>query len=188
MAISHTHTLGGMKKIIYLVLIAVALAFVSSADLRKKASRSFSVVVSGLDRLFWRGDHLEIRRVDGDNYDEVVQEPGRLVIAYFENEMTSVSKSKSASLDKKLKHLPAKVLLAKIQVDKNEELLKRLNIRTVPTFKIYREGELLKSFEGEIDERKLVSTIEGMLENWGQLGSDKPMKMDGLPEGIHVGK
>jgi len=163
-----------MKKIIYLVLIVSGIAFVSSEDLRTKGKRSFSVVVSGLDRLFWRGDHLEIRIVVGDNYDEVVKEPGRLVIAYFEDEMTSVSKSKSSSLDEKLKNLPAKVLLAKIHSAENEELLKRMRIRTVPTFKIYREGELLKTFEGEIDENKLISTIEGMLEDWDASPTNKP--------------
>ncbi|MBK1832186.1 thioredoxin family protein [Verrucomicrobiaceae bacterium R5-34] len=177
-----------MKKIIYLVLIAFAVALVSSEDIRKKTLRSVTVVINGLDRLIFRGNHVETRIVDEDSYDDVVQEPGRLVVAYFVKDLTSVGKSQSVGLDQKLSELPAKVLLAKVQGNENRALLDRLKIRNLPAIRIYREGQLTRSFDAPIVDEQVIEAIEFMLRNWRSSTLSRPQPMNGLPEGIHVEK
>ena len=154
-----------MKKLIYLAILALIISMVVSKDFREKILRSTSIAKDGVERLVFRGDYLTVSVVDDDNFDNVILKPGRVVIIYFQHEMTSVAKTQSAAFESKMKDFPAKVLLGKVQAERNEVLLERLGIDQIPTVRVYREGKLLKEYEAPLNEDAIVDYVESLLEN-----------------------
>lgn len=157
-----------MKKLIYLVILAAIGCVVVSEEIRHKVYRSLMVVKSGAERLVMRGNHLEVRVVDEDSFDSTIKEPGRLIIVSFQHELTSVAKMQSTAFDERMKDLPAKVLLAKVQKEKNEALLDRLGIEQIPTLRVYREGKLLREYEAPIDKEAFFEYVDYLLKYWAE--------------------
>lgn len=52
------------------------------------------------------------------------------------------------------------VKLAKVDVDENEELIKRYKIMSVPTVKIFKDGEEIGMFVGVTSESKILELIK----------------------------
>ncbi|MFA6667563.1 MAG: thioredoxin family protein [Bacilli bacterium] len=50
-----------------------------------------------------------------------------------------------------------------IDVDKNQELSARFNVRAVPTIVVLKDGKLLKATAGYMDSKTLKNFIEGSL-------------------------
>ncbi|BDS05089.1 hypothetical protein NT6N_01290 [Oceaniferula spumae] len=153
-----------MKKLIYLALIIGVIALVRSKELRQKTIRSLEVVKNGVERLVFRGNHAEVRLVDEEDFDRVINEPGRIVVVYFKHELTSVSKVESAELDARLKELPNKVLIAKVRAEQNEALINQLQISVLPTLHIYRNGSLQNEYRAPIDEAEFIEVLGKMIE------------------------
>ena len=52
------------------------------------------------------------------------------------------------------------VKLAKVDVDENEELIKKYRIMSVPTIKIFKNGEEVGMFVGVVSEAKILELIK----------------------------
>lgn len=52
------------------------------------------------------------------------------------------------------------VKLAKVDVDENEELIKRYKIMSVPTIKIFKDGDEIGMFVGVTSESKILELIK----------------------------
>lgn len=52
------------------------------------------------------------------------------------------------------------VKLAKVDVDENEELIKKYKIMSVPTIKIFKDGEEIGMFVGVTSESKILELIK----------------------------
>lgn len=145
-------------------------------------------MATGIERLVIRGDYAEIRLVDGDEFETVINEPGRLVIVAFQNEMTTRSRSESRDLDEAIRRLPAKVLVAKVMAERNAPLLSYLSIPSVPTMRIYSRGKMVKEFKGKVDTDDLLRVVQYHLDNpTGHKGADPymgPMRTDWMPDGV----
>ncbi len=95
----------------------------ASRGLRVAAIGLLKSVASSIERLVIRGDYAEIRMVDGEEFDMVINEPGRVVIVVIQNELTAASRSETHELDEEIKRLPGKVLVAKVIAERNQALL-----------------------------------------------------------------
>ena len=52
------------------------------------------------------------------------------------------------------------IKLAKVDVDQNEELIKKFRIMSVPTLKIFKEGKEISSLVGLVSEAKILEQIQ----------------------------
>ena len=52
------------------------------------------------------------------------------------------------------------IKLAKVDIDENEELVKEFKIMSVPTLKIFKDGELINSSVGVINESTLLELLK----------------------------
>ena len=52
------------------------------------------------------------------------------------------------------------IKLAKVDIDENEELVREYNIMSVPTLKIFKNGELINSSVGVINENTLIELLK----------------------------
>ncbi|MBT8037903.1 MAG: hypothetical protein KJO21_10195 [Verrucomicrobiae bacterium] len=180
-----------MKAVIYIVLVMGALLLPASKFVRDSAIVFIKAMATGIERLVIRGDYAEIRLVDGDEFNEVIHEPGRLVIMSVQKEMTASSRSEVLELDQAIKRLPAKVLVAKVIAEQNAPLLAELNIpRDVPTMRIYSRGKMVKEFQGSVDKDKFLRVVQYHLDNPNvKIHGDAfmgPMHPDWMPEGVEA--
>lgn len=52
------------------------------------------------------------------------------------------------------------IKLAKVDIDENEELVREFKIMSVPTLKIFKNGELINSSVGVINEKTLLELLK----------------------------
>ncbi|MBE5738347.1 MAG: thioredoxin [Clostridiales bacterium] len=52
------------------------------------------------------------------------------------------------------------IKLAKVDVDENEELIRKYKIMSVPTIKIFKNGEEIGMFVGVVSESKILDLIQ----------------------------
>lgn len=156
-----------MKKIFYLLLLAGIAWITVSEQMRQKVYRSLFLIKGGAERLIIRGNHMETRFINDDaEFERAINEPGRLVIVSFENKLLSVSETQSEKIRNKLRSLPAKVLLVRVQQERNEALIQRQKVQMLPTLRVYKEGKYLREFKAPVDEDAFFSYINDKLENW----------------------
>ena len=70
----------------------------------------------------------------------------------------------SITLNETIRHVAAalgdKAKVIKIDVDKNKELAEALRIKGLPTFMIYKDGQMVWRQSGEFDANTLISLIQ----------------------------
>lgn len=145
-------------------------------------------LMTGVEQVLFRGDMAEVRIVNGDNFEETINTPDRLVIVDFHHEEISAEKSEKSELDAAISRLPSKVIVAKVLAGRNIELMDSLRVHNVPTKRVYREGKLLEEFKGSIDQKHFLSVVNHHIENpnsqprhEGYIG---PLSRDWLPDGV----
>ncbi len=179
-----------MKAFLYICLAAAALMLPASERMRSIALEVATVAIIGLDQIIFKGGYAEVRMVDSAEFDDVINEPGRVVIADFHHEQISVVRSDKSELDVAINRLPSKILVAKVLAGRNMELMDRLQIQNLPTLRVYREGQLLEEFKGDVDEKKFLEIVKYHMDHpnssphrGGYIGS---IKNDWLPEGVKM--
>lgn len=177
-----------MKTFLYLCLLAGAIALPASERMKTAAVQVLSASFSALEAVLFRGDNAEVRMVNGNEFDQVIKESGRLVIVDFHHEETVKLTDAKIELDQSINRLPSTVLVAKVLADRNIELLDRLQIHNVPTLRVYRDGVLLEEFKGKIDNDRFIEVVQYHIDNptsaphrAGYIG---PLSGDWLPEGV----
>lgn len=160
----------------------------AAKDIRLAAVKMAVEVAGSIERMVLRGDHAEIRSVDGKDFDKVIGERNRVVIVVVHNKLRSSSHSEMHDMDEAVKKLPGRVLVAKVVAEKNRPLLQRLNISTLPTIRVYQAGRLIHDFKGGAGKDALISAVETCLNNSdvrragpGYIG---PMDENWIPEGV----
>lgn len=177
-----------MKVLITILLLLGALFLPASKGFRDAVISGLTTIASGVERLVMRGDYAEIRLVDEDEFDDVIREPGRLVMVVVQKELTASSRGKTLDLDHAMKELPSKVLIAKVVAERNTALMTRLKVTEMPVIFVYRNGTLLRKFKSTVEKEELISYIEARLKDSPAKQNEKPdispMRDDWLPPGV----
>lgn len=96
--------------------------------------------------------------INKDNFkDEVLSYKG-IVIVDFYGSWCMPCRMLAPTLEKVSKDLNIK--LAKVDIDENEELVREYKIMSVPTLKIFKDGELINSSVGVISESTLIQLLK----------------------------
>lgn len=68
-----------------------------------------------------------------------------------------------ATMDETIRHVAAalgdKARVVKIDIDKNKELAEALKIKGLPTFMIYKDGQMIWRQSGEFDANTLINIV-----------------------------
>lgn len=67
----------------------------------------------------------------------------------------------SPVLDQLAKELGDKAVIAKVDVDKDQQLAAQFGVRTIPAIFILKDGAVVKQFNGVQDKATLMKAIEG---------------------------
>ncbi len=87
----------------------------------------------------------------------------KLVVVDFWAPWCGPCKQLTPILEKIISGSPDKILLAKINIDENQQIAAQLRIQSIPTVYAFKEKQVVNAFQGVIPETKIVEFLEKSL-------------------------
>jgi len=103
----------------------------------------------------------EVKHLDGTNFDEATASGVALVD--FWAEWCGPCKMLGPIIDEVAKEVGDKALVAKVDVDKAQQLAVKFGVRSIPAIFILKDGTVVDQFVGPRDKTTLVNAINAAL-------------------------
>jgi thioredoxin len=100
--------------------------------------------------------------VDESNFDDEVTKSAQPVLVDFWAEWCGPCKMIAPILDEIAREKAGAVKVAKVNVDNNQSLSARYNIRAIPTLLLFKDGQLRDQVMGMTSKKDLLSRIESL--------------------------
>ncbi len=100
----------------------------------------------------------EVKHLNADNFDEATSSGVALVD--FWAEWCGPCKMLGPIIEQVAQEVGDEVVVAKVDVDKAQQLAAKFNVRNLPTILIFKDGEVVNQFMGMQDKQKLVDAIK----------------------------
>jgi thioredoxin 1 len=101
-----------------------------------------------------------LKEITNQNYDEVVMKSGKPVIVDFWAEWCSPCKVISPLMEELSKEYEKEIEIVKCDVDKNPELCRKFNIKSIPAVFFMKKGEIFDSKIGASSKANFIRKIE----------------------------
>ena len=99
-----------------------------------------------------------------DFNDKVIEASGdKLIIVDFWAPWCGPCKQLTPILEKVVKTSNDKVILAKINIDENQQIAAQLRIQSIPTVYAFKDKQIVNAFQGIIPEKQIIEFIEKCL-------------------------
>ena len=110
-------------------------------------------------------DETNIIDVDELNFNEKIIEASenKLIIVDFWAPWCGPCKQLTPILEKVVKKSPDKVILAKINIDENQQVASQLKIQSIPTVFAFKNKQIVNAFQGALPESDIMKFIEKAL-------------------------
>lgn len=87
-----------------------------------------------------------------------------VVLVDFWAEWCAPCKMMNPILEEIASEFEGKLFVVKVDVDKNQSLAEKFEIRSIPTMKVFVDGEIVKGFEGASPKRVLLNELKEFLD------------------------
>ncbi len=102
----------------------------------------------------------EIKNLDNENFDKVLKESKLPIIVDFWAEWCGPCKMIAPILEEISKELDDKLLVAKVNLDENQDLAAKFSIRSIPTILFFKDGDLKDTKIGLSSKTDLLDWIQ----------------------------
>jgi thioredoxin 1 len=100
--------------------------------------------------------------IDEANFDNEVTKSAQPVLVDFWAEWCGPCKMIAPILDEIAKEKAGSVKVAKVNVDNNQSLSARYNVRAIPTLLFFKDGQLRDQVTGMTSKKDLLSRLEAL--------------------------
>jgi len=107
-------------------------------------------------------DNSSVIKLDESNFDREVTQDGKPVIVDFWAEWCGPCKMIAPLLDEIAREKADAVKVAKVNVDENQSLSLKYNIRAIPALLFFKNGQLRDQFTGVTSKKDLLNRIEAL--------------------------
>lgn len=98
-----------------------------------------------------------------ENFNEVVLNSDKPVMLDFWAEWCGPCKALLPVLNEVQDEMGSKVVIAKLNVDENQELAAQFSIRGIPTMIFFKAGEAVKTLVGSQSKHEIVKSLEELI-------------------------
>ena len=102
------------------------------------------------------------KELTAENFDETISSAEGLVLVDFWAPWCGPCKMMGPIVDE-LSEEMSNVTIAKVNVDENNALSSKYNVLSIPTFILFKNGEVVDQFQGAMGKDALKGKIEGHL-------------------------
>lgn len=103
---------------------------------------------------------MSVLKFSEENFEKEVLKSEKIVIVDFYADWCGPCKMMSPIIDKIAEELGDSVKVGKVNVDENLELAQSLNIMSIPTIMIYKNGTIDTKFIGLTDKKEILDAIK----------------------------
>jgi thioredoxin 1 len=107
-------------------------------------------------------DNSSVIKLDESNFDREVTQDGKPVIVDFWAEWCGPCKMIAPLLDEIAREKADAVKVAKVNVDENQSLSLKYNIRAIPALLFFKNGQLRDQLTGVTSKKDLLNRIEAL--------------------------
>jgi thioredoxin 1 len=107
-------------------------------------------------------DNSSVIKLDESNFDREVAQDGKPVIVDFWAEWCGPCKMIAPLLDEIAREKADAVKVAKVNVDENQSLSLKYNIRAIPALLFFKNGQLRDQVTGVTSKKDLLNRIEAL--------------------------
>src|SRR5437899_11541840 len=107
-------------------------------------------------------DNSTVIKLDESNFDREVTQDDKPMIVDFWAEWCGPCKMISPLLDEIAREQAGSVKIAKVNVDENQSLSLKYNIRAIPALLFFKNGQLRHHVTGVASKKDLLNRIDGM--------------------------
>ena len=100
-----------------------------------------------------------VTQLDRESFDEFVSESGHPVLVDVSTEWCPPCRVMAPLVQQVAKQFAGQLKVGVVDSDEQMELARRLKINAIPTFFIYRNGEVVDRFQGIISREKLLEKL-----------------------------
>ncbi|HZS17432.1 MAG TPA: thioredoxin [Candidatus Udaeobacter sp.] len=107
-------------------------------------------------------DNSSVIKLDESNFDREVTQDGKPVVVDFWAEWCGPCKMIARLLDEIAREKGDAVKVAKVNVDENQSLSLKYNIRAIPALLFFKNGQLRDQVTGVTSKKDLLNRIEAL--------------------------
>jgi len=107
-------------------------------------------------------DNSSVIKLDESNFDREVTQDGKPVIVDFWAEWCGPCKMIAPLLDEIAREKADAVKVAKVNIDENQSLSLKYNIRAIPALLFFKNGQLRDQLTGVTSKKDLLNRIEAL--------------------------
>ena len=107
-------------------------------------------------------DNSSVIKLDESNFDREVTQDGKPVVVDFWAEWCGPCKMIAPLLDEVAREKGHAVKIAKVNVDENQSLSLKYNIRAIPALLFFKNGQLRDQVTGVTSKKDLLNRIEAL--------------------------